>query len=64
MDDPQNNDPRVERYSTESDSWFIAYCECKSCGCPNQQTKVRVRADDGTVTYWCTYCFMNHREKS
>ncbi len=62
MDDP-NNDPRIEQYSGDSDSWFLVYCGCQACRCPNRQTKVRERTSDGRVLYWCTFCFKNHRDQ-
>ncbi len=57
------DDSRIERYSTDSDSWFLAYCKCE-CGCPNQQTKVRERKANGLTVFWCTFCFKTHRAKS
>jgi hypothetical protein len=54
-------DSRIEQYSGDSDSWFLVYCGCQACRCPNKQTKVRERSADGLVFYWCTFCFKNHR---
>lgn len=59
VDDAQED--RIERYSTDSDSWFLAYCSCE-CGCPNNHTKVREKTKDGKVRFWCTFCFTKHRE--
>lgn len=58
MDD---DDPKIERYASDSDSWYLVYCDCKICQCINKYTKVREKNANGTVLYWCTFCFEKHR---
>lgn len=56
-------DDRIERYSPDSDSWFLAYCCCQVCRCQNNPTKVREKLEDGRLLFWCTYCYLNHRSQ-
>jgi hypothetical protein len=62
-EEEDDNGVWIERYDSDSDSWFLVYCDCKGCQCINKYTKVREKTPDGRVIYWCTYCFSNHREK-